>query len=200
MSCGTNTFATDTHQVDQRGRLLRHETAHSRACHTCNVSSNDGSHRSTTFELLTVESSIEIACSPEDLWDFLIAPESAVLLGDGVVKAFRVPGAPVGTVGDQQCSMYEVDGKVTIHMSEVVEAEAPNRMVVRYATLPGNVLSISTLTPKSAGTTYMSKIGLQVATGTSKDVKALAQKVLADSGVKLKACVESGFRVATPEH
>jgi len=154
--------------------------------------------RSSGVEPLTVESSIDIACSTQDLWDFLVAPESAVLIGDGVVKAFRVPGAPAGVAGDQHCVVYEIDGRVTVHMAEVVEADAPNRMVIHWPTLSTTMLSVSTLTPTHAGTTYTSRIGLQVANGTSSKVEPGVLKAVAEGNVRLKACVEAGTRFSAP--
>jgi len=147
---------------------------------------------------MTVESSIDIACSTQDLWDFLVAPERAVLIGDGVVKAFRVPGAPVGVAGDQHCLVYEIDGRVTVHMAEVVEADAPNRMVIRWPTISTAMLSISTLTPTHAGTTYTSRVGLQVAYGTRSKVEPGVLKAVAEGNVRLKACVEAGTRFSAP--
>jgi hypothetical protein len=150
--------------------------------------------RTTGLEPLSVESSIDIACSTQELWDFLITPESAVLTGTGVVKAFRVPGTPVGAVGDQHCLVYEIDGRVTIQMAEVVEAEAPNRVVVRWPTLPTTMLATSTLTPTATGTKYTSRIGLQVDKGTGKKVEPDLQRAMAESNVRLKACVEASPR------
>jgi hypothetical protein len=147
---------------------------------------------------MSVESSIDIACSTQELWDFLVTPESAVVTGEGVIKAFRVPGTPVGAVGDQHCLVYEIDGRVTIHMAELVEAEAPNRIVVRWPTLSKTMLAISTLTPTHAGTRYTTKVGLQVANGTSRKVEPGVQKALADSNVRLKACIEAGTRFSAP--
>lgn len=147
---------------------------------------------------MTVESSIDIACSTQDLWDFLVAPESAVLIVDGVVKAFRVPGAPVGVAGDQHCLVYEIDGRVTVHMAEVVEADAPNRMVIRWPTISTAMLSISTLTPTHAGTTYTSRVGLQVAYGTRSKVEPGVLKAVAEGNVRPKACVEAGTRFSAP--
>jgi hypothetical protein len=115
--------------------------------------------RSSGVKPLTVESSIDIACSTQDLWDFLVAPESAVLTGEGVVKAFRVPGAPAGVAGDQHCVVSEIDGRLTVHMAEVVEANAPNRMVILWPTISTTVLSTSTLTPTHAGTRYSNSKG-----------------------------------------
>ena len=106
---------------------------------------------------MTVEASIDIACSTQELWDFLIMPESAVVTSDGVVKAFRVPGTPVGAVGDQHCLMYEVDGRLSIQMAEVVEADAPNRVVVRWPTVNPTMLAVSTLTSTATGTKYTSQ-------------------------------------------
>ena len=154
--------------------------------------------RSSGVEPLTVESSIDIACSAQDLWDFLVAPESAVLTGQGVVKAFRVPGAPVGVAGDQQCVVSEIDGRVSVHMSEVVEADPPNRLVIRWPTISTTVLSTSTLTPTHAGTTYTSRLGLQVARGTIGKVEPGVLKAIADSNLRLKACVEAGARFSPP--
>lgn len=153
--------------------------------------------RATGLEPMTVESSIEIACSPQELWDFLITPESAVLTGTGVVKAFRVPGTPAGGVGDQHCLVYENGGQLTIHMAEVVESDAPNRVVVRWPTMPMSMLVISNLTPTATGTKYTSRIGVQVANGTAKKIEPDIQKAVAESNIRLKAIVEAGTRFST---
>ena len=150
--------------------------------------------RATGLEPITLESFIEIACSTQELWDFLITPESAVVTGIDVVKAFRVPGTPAGAVGDQHCLVYEVGGVLTIHMAEVVEAEAPIRVVVRWLTFPTNMLSTMDLTPTPTGTRFTSRSQLQVANGTGKKVKPDLQMALAESNAKLKACVEAGTR------
>jgi hypothetical protein len=148
--------------------------------------------RAAGLEPMTVESSIDIACSTQELWDFLLTPESAVLTGEGVVKAFRVPGTPAGAVGDQHCLVYQVDGCVTIHLAEVVEAEAPIRVVVRWPTL--STTTISTLTPTHAGTTHTSRVELQVVNGTGKKFGPHVEKALADNNIRLKACIEAGTR------
>ena len=155
--------------------------------------------RTTGLEPMTVEASIDIACSTQELWDFLITPESAVVTGDGVVKAFRVPGTPVGAVGDQQCLVYEVGGRLSIQMAEVVEADAPNRVVVRWPTVSPTMLAVSTLTPTATGTKYTSRIGLQVANGTGKKAEPDIQLALTQSNVRLKACVEAGTHFSAPE-
>lgn len=150
--------------------------------------------RAGGVEPMTVESSIEIACSAQELWDFLITPESTVVTGTGVVKAFRVPGTPAGAVGDQHCLVYELGGLLTIHMAEVVEAEAPNKAVVRWPTMPTTILTTSILTPTDTGTSYTSKVELLVTTGTGRKIEPEARKALAEGNVRLKACVEARTR------
>jgi len=116
-----------------------------------------------------------------------------------VVKAFRVPGTPVGAVGDQQCLVYEVGGRLSIQMAEVVEADAPNRVVVRWPTVSPTMLAVSTLTPTATGTKYTSRLELQVANGTGKKAEPDIQMALTQSNVRLKACVEAGTYFSAPE-
>lgn len=143
---------------------------------------------------MTVESSIEIVCSTQELWDFLVTPESAVVTSAGVIKAFRVPGTPAGAVGDQHCLVYELGGLLTIHMAEVVEAEAPIKVVVRWRTMPTTTLTTSTLTPSDTGTTYTCKLERLVTTGTGRRVQPDARRVLEEGNVRLKACAEARIR------
>ena len=105
-----------------------------------------------------------------------------------------MPGPPIGAAGDQHCLVYEVDGHITVHLAEVVEAGEPNRVATRWPTISPTLLSTSTLTPTHTGTTFTSRMGLDVARGTVGKVAPEMQKAMAESKVRLKACVESGAR------
>lgn len=140
---------------------------------------------------MTVESSIDIACSTQDLWDFLVAPESAVLIGEGVVKAFRVPGAPVGVAGDQHCVVYEIDDRVTVHLAEVIEADAPNRMVVGRRS-PQRCSPSRPSRPRTRARPTPAGWDFKWLTGTSRKVEPGVLKAVAEGNVRLRACVEAG--------
>lgn len=150
--------------------------------------------RATGLEPITVQSSIEIGCPPQDVWDFLLTPESAVLTGTGVLKAFRVPGTPVGVVGEQQCVVLGIGGHLQVHMVEIVEIEPLHKIVTRWLTMPNGMLSISTLTGTESGTTYTDQVGFQVASGSNNKVRQEVRKALVESHARLKACVEAGTR------
>ncbi|MHB1371296.1 MAG: SRPBCC family protein [Pseudomonadaceae bacterium] len=154
--------------------------------------------RTTGLEPMAVQASIDIACPPQEVWDFLLTPESAVLIGTGVLKAFRVPGTPVGVAGDQHCIVSDIGGRLEIHMAEVVEAEAPHRIVTRWPTIQTGVFSISTLTPTETGTRYTDRFEMHVAKGAGKNAQPEALKAMTDSQLRLKACVEAGTHFPSP--
>jgi hypothetical protein len=155
--------------------------------------------RTTGLEPLTVEATIEIARPPLEVWDFLLAPASAMLTGTGVVKTFRVPGTPVGAVGEQQCLVYDTGGSLTIHMAELIELEPLHKIVTRFPTMPTGMLNVSTLTPTDTGTSYTDRLGFQIARGSSKKVRPDVLKAMNESNIRLKACVEAGTRFPGPE-
>lgn len=125
------------------------------------------------------------------VWESLMTPESAVLIGAGVVKAFRVPGTPVGVASEQQCVVCDIRGSLQIHMVEVVEAKPPYKILTRWLTMPTQGLSTSTLTPTATGTKYNGPMWLPGGERCGKKTHPEVLRAMTDSHVRLKACVEA---------
>lgn len=60
--------------------------------------------------------------SPQQVWDFIAPPESALLTSPDVVRAFKVPGTGPG-MGEQQCFIRCVDGRELPQLVTVVAVE-----------------------------------------------------------------------------
>lgn len=92
---------------------------------------------------LDVMRSIEIAGSPDEVWDLVHPAESATALIDGVVGGFTMPGSTPGRVGERQCFVIQTeDGKLESHVFEVVELDPGHRSVT--VPVPDNGLRMTT--------------------------------------------------------
>lgn len=74
---------------------------------------------------------IQISGGPEDVWNLICSPESAVLLNDGVVSSVRDPTTPSGEVGEIQriTRMAPPGGTLIEQAIKVVEIEPVKRVV-----------------------------------------------------------------------
>jgi uncharacterized protein YndB with AHSA1/START domain len=152
--------------------------------------------RQEGLEPFVMAASIFIAASPQRVWDFLMAPETAFLTGDGIVNAFRVPGTPVGAVGEQVCVVSEVAGRVRADIIEVVSAEPPSTLVTRWLTSASEVVERATLHPGPGGGTSLTvQLAMRVALGTSKKMRPILQGHLEQSSRRIRSAVESGARL-----
>lgn len=151
--------------------------------------------RQTGLEPLTLQSLVSIAAPSAEVWNFLMAPEAALVTGDGVVRSFRVPGTPIGEAGEQQCVVLEVDGRLTAHIAELVIAEPTVRIVARWLTMPNEVVASYLLADdKQGGTLLTGQLGLRVALGTSSKAAPELQAHLHRGLRRARAAIESGAR------
>ena len=149
--------------------------------------------REEGLEPVIVQASITIAASPAKVWEFLMAPESALLVGDGILKAFRVPGTPVGVSGEQICIVSEASGRVSAEIAELVSVEPASALVARWVTSPNELVERTTLEPCADGRTSMTvQLAMRVAFGTSKKARPLLQAHLEQYDRRVRSAIESG--------
>lgn len=93
--------------------------------------------RKLGLEPVTASASARLTVNVDRVWEFLMAPELAHLTELAVVSAFRVPGTPVGEVGEQQCYIQDTgEDRRSVTLLKFIELERPFRMVVRFPTSP----------------------------------------------------------------
>lgn len=156
--------------------------------------------REEGLESVLVETSITIAAPPQQVWDFVMAPEAAFLTADGVLKAFRVPGTPVGLPGEQICLVSEASGRVSAEIVEVVTAEPPNTLVSRWVTSPSEIVERTTFEPSEGGGTSLTiQLAMRVTLGTSKKARPVLQEHLEQSGRRIRSAIESGARLPSAD-
>ena len=152
--------------------------------------------REEGLEPVIVLASIAISAPPQQVWNFVMAPEAAFLTGDGILNAFRVPGTPVGISGEQICIVSESSGRVSADIVEVVSAEPPNVLVVRSLTSPSEIVERTTLEPREGGGTSMTvQLAMRVGLGTSKKARPILQAHVEQSGRRIRSAIESGARL-----
>lgn len=155
--------------------------------------------REEGLEPAIVQSSIDIASDSQSVWDFVMAPEAALLLADHVVKAFRVPNTPAGQPGEQICVVSDDDGRWQVGVLEVVSVEPRELLVSRWLTSPSELMEKTTLAAsESGGTTLTVQLGMRVERGTSRRVRPLLETHLSQTLRRLRAAVESGARFPGP--
>ena len=156
--------------------------------------------RDEGLEPVFVLSHVDIAASPKDVWDFLIAPESAFLTADGVRKAFRVPGTPARQPGEQTCIIRDDSESVSAEISELVAVEAPTTLVTRSVTSPYETVERMTLDPTDGGgTTLTIQLGMRVPLGTAKKVRPLLEEHLQSVSGRIRSAIESGAQLPRPQ-
>ena len=142
---------------------------------------------------MTVEATTTIAASPEKVWDFLLAPESAFLCGDGVLKAFRVPGTPAASIGEQHCTVAEHGGQVFAHIVEVIELQTLKLVVTRTLTSPAGLVARYCLEEAPSGFTSLTyHFDGCAAFGTRKKAEPPILAHVETAVRRIKASVESG--------
>lgn len=148
-------------------------------------------------EPFTVQSTVEISKPVQEVWDFVSSPQLSVLLDHHHIRSFPVPGTPEG-VGHQSCSMdREANGRISVTVSEVVEREAPHRLVTKLLTGPIEALALMVISPTPTGCTFTISGGTRIPYGTSPKVAPVAQRGLDEMAAKVRSFVESGIRLET---
>lgn len=148
--------------------------------------------RKAGLEPLTVTASSVINSPVAGVWTFLTDPRSAILTNPDVIRAFHVPGTPVGAVGEQHCIVMTAGGRVSAHISEVVALEAPYRLVTRWPTFPTEALSILTLAPGDGRTVLTYQLGTRIERGATKRTEPTVRADMQDQLKRIRVCVESG--------
>ena len=92
---------------------------------------------------MRIEDEIEIACTPLDLWPWLVEPERIPLWMEGVVDQTPTSPAPVG-VGSTYTTRIREGGKTVAYDVVITEYEAPERLSLRMtsAAHPGMAMQI----------------------------------------------------------
>lgn len=107
------------------------------------------------YEPVVGEASVAISAPRQRVWDFVTAPESLFLVSDDVVKAFRVPGTPMGRPGEQICVMQDHAGTLSVQVVEVSSMNAPNMFAARWLTSDGGLVERTVLTALDDGRTSL---------------------------------------------
>lgn len=81
--------------------------------------------------VVEVSAGVDIFASTRQVWGLIRPAENAVLIEPATVRAFRVPGSPVG-VGELQGFIVRQDGRERLAMNEVME-----EIVERYSLVRG---------------------------------------------------------------
>ena len=101
---------------------------------------------------LVVGADIDIARPVDHVWQFACDPSNSVLTNSTVVHGFRVPGGPVGQVGDRSCLVSRREGgllKTSVY--EAVETVWGRRQVRRILTARSPALFTQTFDPVGQG-------------------------------------------------
>ena len=154
-----------------------------------------GDPRELTYEPVVAEASVAIDAPQQRVWDFVTAPESLLLVSDGVVKAFRVPGTPVGGPGGQVCVVQEHAGAVTVQLVEVSSADAPNMLAARWLTSAGGLVERTVLTALDGSrTTLTLQLELIVPFGEGLSAHPDLQGHVDSTVRRMRSVLESGAR------
>ncbi len=149
-----------------------------------------GDRREEGLERVVVQASTTIAASPARV--FVMAPESALFVGDRILKAFRVPGTPVGVSGEQICIVSDASGRVSADIAEVVSVEPASALVTRWVTSPNELVERTTSEPCGDGRTSLTvQLALRMAFGTSKKARPLLQARLEQYARRMRSAIES---------
>ncbi|EWT06835.1 hypothetical protein N864_16430 [Intrasporangium chromatireducens Q5-1] len=149
--------------------------------------------RQAGTEPLTVQARTTIAADREQVWQFLLAPQSAFLCSDGVLKAFHVPGTPIGSVGEQQCMVVEQQGQVLAHIVEVVELRPIELAVTRTVTSPSGMISRYVMEDAASGGTCLTyQFGAHMVLGSRKKAEPPIREHVDTAVRRIKSAIESG--------
>lgn len=151
------------------------------------------------LEPCTIQTGVEIETSAEAVWEFVMSPDTGVLLDHTHIKSFPVPCTPEG-VGQQWCTLNRAEGGgLEVNVLEIVELEPPKRLVIKVLTAPVPFLKVVSITESTQGCRYTVSYGLRVVAGTKRQVTAAVQKAVDEDAAKLKAILESGVRLVPAE-
>jgi hypothetical protein len=149
--------------------------------------------RQTGTVPLTVQARTIIAAGRDQVWQFLIAPQSAFLCSDGVIKAFHVPGTPIGSVGEQHCMVVEQQGQVLAHIVEVLELRPYELAVTRTVTSPSGMISRYVLEDAPSGGTCLTyQFGAHMVLGSRKQAEPPIRVHVETAVRRIKSAIESG--------
>lgn len=150
-------------------------------------------------EPFTAQATLQVAASPQAVWDFLNAPGVGVLFDHRHVRSFPVPGTPPEGVGHQYCAVSRHEGgHLAVTMSEIVEYDPPRHVVRRIVNSPVPILESHTIGEIPGGSTYTVRLGLHIPAGTARRFGRDARSELDEFAAKVKALAESGVVLASP--
>jgi hypothetical protein len=113
-----------------------------------------------------------VACSPDTVMGFLLAPVSAVMVGPHTVRCFRAPDTPVG---------------------EVVELDFPRVAVTRNLTTPGDIRVRYTCDQRpDGGTDYRQEVSIDVSPGQERVLRPLFEAETDRAVARITEVLESG--------
>lgn len=147
---------------------------------------------------LSVTERIFIARPAEDVWAFVQPAETSVFTDDRVVRAFTVPGTPVGDVGEIQCQVIRFqEGVILGVLSEVVELDPGRRAVTRSLSHANESGSVTTVEPLDGGCSLQIEFR-DTHTGPGFEAARAQMSEAAHRYLfKVKSCVETGVRPPT---
>jgi hypothetical protein len=134
-----------------------------------------------------------VACSPDTVMGFLLAPVSAVMVGPHTVRCFRAPDTPVGEVGEQHVAISEEDGRLHVEVDEVVELDFPRVAVTRNLTTPGDIRVRYTCDQRpDGGTDYRQEVSIDVSPGQERVLRPLFEAETDRAVARITEVLESG--------
>lgn len=148
------------------------------------------------LELVIAQSSIEIDADAQAIWDFILAPESALLVIDGVVKTFRVPKTPIAQPGEQVCIVTEQQDRLHVDVKEIVALTPLESLVSRWRTGPRELVEKTTISADGhSRTSLTTQLAIRVELGSARQARPNLETHLDQMLRRLRAAVESGARL-----
>lgn len=152
--------------------------------------------RKLGLEPVTVTASTHVAAKAERVWALLMAPELSTLVDPSVVRAFRVPGTPVGEVGEQQCFITDAgNDRRSVTLMEIAKVEPPVRVVVRCSTSPTAFVVTYTLVPDEAGLSLSCQWDALVEKGYRRKAEPTLRDECQKQINQIAAAIRSGFTI-----
>lgn len=142
-------------------------------------------------EPFTAQAAAMIRATPQEVWDFLDAPGSRVLLDPKHLKTFPVPGTPDRGVGHQFCTLRLREGDwLTATVYEVIEHEPPRRGVRRLLNATAPYVESIVTAEVPGGCSLALNVGTRIPVGDRRSGQAI-QTSLNECVAKVKTFVEA---------
>jgi hypothetical protein len=135
------------------------------------------------LEVLTSVAVCHIRRDYRQVWNFIRPAESSLLLTDGAVRAFVVPGTGPGA-GEQQCTVVNVSGRLRFDVIEVLEEAPPVAATYRLVTGDVDMLTRLDLTPDGDECVYRTTVRYTAAPTWPAGTLAAAANEIKDEHIR----------------